>query len=506
MTVFTAYQYDYTSKCFPELSPAHLAFVLLCNGVELSRPSTICELGYGKGVSATVYSAALGVNWFGTDFERSHYCFAKSLADAAGSQCHFEGDAFADYCSRSDLPEFDCIIMHGLWSWIRADDRTLIVDFIRRRLKSGGVLYLSYNAMPGSAVTQPFGNLLREINRYESRRADGESLNRSIKALKQVLKVGGRYCREHPSAVDSFVSRLSKDPGYLAHEYLSSDWRAFSFGEICDQFEPIEDLVYVAQADSSEITGHSFYGERLAEFTALKADLRISESTRDFLGNRGFRKDCWVRSPRTVSVQNRVDCFKKIRVTRVWSVDTLRQTISQHAGEYGVQVDCAHVIAGCLQGGDIKYFGDILKKVRSADIDVFSTLKSLGFLLATGCVALVPEVGGSAQEAFERVGRLNEKLWSAASSLSVPDFLVSPVTCGAIWLSPIERLCWGFLLGRCESPGDLDALFGRLSSFGEIYPQRDSLSRDQLAQLACTNFEAVVLPELKRLRCIPETP
>ena len=38
----------------------------------------------------------------------------------------------------------------------------MIIDFIRRKLKVGGVMYISYNSMPGWAVVAPLQHLLLE--------------------------------------------------------------------------------------------------------------------------------------------------------------------------------------------------------------------------------------------------------------------------------------------------------------------------------------------------------
>jgi SAM-dependent methyltransferase len=63
-------------------------------------------------------------------------------------------ESFAEFASR-DLPEFDYIGLHGIWSWISDENRAVIVDFIRRKLKVGGVLYISYNTLPGWAPLPP---------------------------------------------------------------------------------------------------------------------------------------------------------------------------------------------------------------------------------------------------------------------------------------------------------------------------------------------------------------
>ena len=47
------------------------------------------------------------------------------------------------------LPMFDYVTLHGVYSWVGTTVRADIVRFLRRYLKPGGAVYLSYNAMPG---------------------------------------------------------------------------------------------------------------------------------------------------------------------------------------------------------------------------------------------------------------------------------------------------------------------------------------------------------------------
>ena len=49
-----------------------------------------------------------------------------------------------------DVPDF--VGLHGVWSWISNANRAAVVEFLRRKLKPGGVLYISYNASPGWAA------------------------------------------------------------------------------------------------------------------------------------------------------------------------------------------------------------------------------------------------------------------------------------------------------------------------------------------------------------------
>ena len=67
------------------------------------------------------------------------------------ASANLSDESFEEFCRRQDLPDFDFIGLHGIWSWVSDKNRQVIVDFIRRKLKVGGVVYVSYNTQPGWA-------------------------------------------------------------------------------------------------------------------------------------------------------------------------------------------------------------------------------------------------------------------------------------------------------------------------------------------------------------------
>jgi len=152
----------YTHGYYVELNPLRIKLAFLKAGIALPHNLNACELGFGQGVSTNVHAAASGTNWYGTDFNPAQAAYAQQLAAASGAPAHLYDDAFAEFCNRPDLPQFDFIGLHGIWSWISDENRHLIIDFIRRKLKVGGVLYVSYNTQPGWAAMSPLRDLLVE--------------------------------------------------------------------------------------------------------------------------------------------------------------------------------------------------------------------------------------------------------------------------------------------------------------------------------------------------------
>ncbi|MEI7457607.1 MAG: class I SAM-dependent methyltransferase [Nitrosomonadales bacterium] len=134
---------DYTYGYYQELNPLRARMAFLDAALVPPENGIHCELGFGQGLSVNFHAAASNSTWYATDFNPTQAGFAQSLARASGASAHLTDEAFTDFCYRTDLPEFDSIGLHGIWSWISDENRRVIVDFVRRKLKVGGVLYIS---------------------------------------------------------------------------------------------------------------------------------------------------------------------------------------------------------------------------------------------------------------------------------------------------------------------------------------------------------------------------
>src|SRR5262245_49145134 len=142
---------DYTFGYYRVLSPTFLRLVTLnrCVPFPSRRPLRYLELGYGNGVSLNIHAAASPGEYWGTDVNPSHAAFANKLAEVSGSRVHTLSLPFADLQDHSELPDFDVIVAHGVWSWISDSNRRAIVQLLRKKLVDGGIFFISYNALPG---------------------------------------------------------------------------------------------------------------------------------------------------------------------------------------------------------------------------------------------------------------------------------------------------------------------------------------------------------------------
>ena len=195
---------DYTHGYYRELAPGLMDFALLLSGHEPPSRAGMryLELGYGQGLSANIHAAAVPGEFWGADFNPVHAANAQALAHAAQSDGRFFDDSFADLATRADVPTFDYIGLHGVWSWVNDDNRRAIVDLLRHKLKVGGALYISYNTLPGWAVAMPLRHMLTLHAETAGSYAQGVvgRIDNSITFGTKLAEVGARYFGAHPGA------------------------------------------------------------------------------------------------------------------------------------------------------------------------------------------------------------------------------------------------------------------------------------------------------------------
>jgi SAM-dependent methyltransferase len=290
---------EYTATFNPHQAPAWLSYIAAINGYAAPRPDepfAWCELGCGKGLTALLLAAMHPQGEFhACDLNPAHVHYAKRLqVSAAIPNLHLHEASIARMIER-DLPRFDYITLHGVYSWVPDPVRDEIVAFARARLKPGGLLMVTYNAMPGWAHAQP----IRQMMQAYAAAMPGGSLERARAAFGYVrflVEQGAAYFRRLPAAAEHLEDMARRDIRYIAHEYLT----------------PHGDPFYFAQVETRmRATGLSFagsmspadnYPELMAApaFQALlgSAPSRLAlETHRDFIANTSFRADLYAAQP-----------------------------------------------------------------------------------------------------------------------------------------------------------------------------------------------------------------
>jgi SAM-dependent methyltransferase len=300
---------EYSEGFYPAQSPAHLALAVSLNGIEppaLDEHFTYCELGCGRGQTSLILAAVNPrAEFHAIDFHPAHIAAARERARRARignltfHECGFDELPGARGAA---LPPFDVVTLHGVWSWIAPQLQSAIVEFLNARLKPGGLVYVSYNALPAWSSVAPLQRIIKELSRGTAERSD----RAIVHVLEQVKRL--RKANVIPAIFDDAIKRIENHGraslAYLAHEYLNEYWAPVYHADVARRLAGAK-LGFAAAADLLK----NFYNLVLTEEQhGLLLELpstELRETLRDFCSGHWFREDIFVRGARRMSATRR---------------------------------------------------------------------------------------------------------------------------------------------------------------------------------------------------------
>lgn len=435
-----AYTYGY----YAELNPHRVKMAFLSAGLACPEIGTACELGFGQGVSANLHAAASTIQWYGTDFNPSQAGFAQELARASHSEAKLFDESFADFAARNDLPEFDFIGLHGIWSWISDENRSTIVDFIRKKLKVGGVLYISYNTQPGWANFAPMRHLMTQHAEVVGVEGNGivSRINGALDFTEKLLATEPLYARANPHVHERVKKLKEQNRHYLAHEYFNRDWLPMHFSTMAEWLEPAKlsfacSAHYLDQIDSINLSNEQ------QQFLEDIPDAMFRETVRDFMVNQQFRRDYWVRGPRKLGNIKQTELLRQQRIILIQHRPDVSLTATGSLGEANMQEAVYAPILDTLADHQIMTLGQIEQITGQSFVKI---LQAIYVLIGSGSLVTVQNDDEIAK-AKPRCEQLNLHLCKQARASNEVGYLASPVLGGGV---PVGRFQQIFLLARQE--------------------------------------------------------
>jgi SAM-dependent methyltransferase len=337
----------------PPLTPAWLDHVALVAGVEppLRKAGFAwCDLGCGQGVTANILAATHPCGAFhAIDAMPTHINHARRLAgEAAIPNVTYHCVDFAAALDL-ELPLFDYIVAHGVYTWVDAANQRALRRFFDRRLKPGGLVYVSYNAMPGWARDLPFQRLVRELARGSS----GDSAARVDTALEIIRALAAA---EVPALAPSFIvgelEQRPEDytPAYLVHEFMPGAWQPLYVTEVRAAMKTIG-LAPVGSATLIENLDALVLSKNASEMLGAIADDDLRELVRDFYLDQRFRCDVFARGNRQLDGEQRCDALLASTFALARPAPAIRYSAATPAGFHPYNNPTARAIVGALVVG-----------------------------------------------------------------------------------------------------------------------------------------------------------
>ncbi|MBG9386944.1 class I SAM-dependent methyltransferase [Caenimonas aquaedulcis] len=442
----------YTYGYYAELNPLNIRLPFLFSGFAPPAVETACELGFGQGVSINAHAAAGGGRWWGTDFNPSQAHYAQSLAQASGARAQLFDESFAEFCARPDLPAMDFIALHGIWSWISDENRAVITDFVRRKLKVGGVLYVSYNTQPGWAAMLPVRELL--VQHSEVMGAPGQGriprIDAALAFADKLMAANTAFGRANPGVADRLKKIGAHNRNYVAHEYFNRDWEPMSFQRMSRWLEPAK-LSFVGSANCLEQVDSINLSPEQQALVAEIPDPAFKQTVRDFCINQGFRKDYWVKGPRRLTGTEQVERVRQQLVVLLQprAEVTLKATSPQ--GELVLSEDIYPPILDALADNQPKSIRQLEAAVAQRGVGLAQLVQALMVLSGKGSVhaAVESDAAGRMKPTSDK---LNRHLVDGAALGNDVGSLASPVTGGGISAPRFHQLFLNSLFAGKKQP------------------------------------------------------
>ena len=434
---------NYTDNFFQELSPVWLNYVAALMGAvprRLDVPFTYLELGCGFGSSTVVNAGAWPHGEFhACDFNPAHIEGGQRHAAALGiGNVHFHLASF-DQLLSLDLPSFDFIALHGVYSWVGTEARRAIRAVIRKMLKAGGLVYVSYNCLPGWSTEAPLRKLLVEL----SATAGGGSAQRThqaLRTLQQLSRSKLRYFNANPSAIEAIDAYAKRPSGYLAHEFLNETWEPFYSIDVADEMLEAE-VHYLGSATLPENHPTLAIGTlAAAEITKLPTE-RQRQLAVDFAMNQRFRRDVFVHGRPAL---NQAEISRHVDATVIGSLsrpERMPTQVKVPRGEVRFQEDFVADLRPIMSRGSTT-IGEAVSTLGGGKRDATEIARNLLFLVAAGTLTPFAQVHHSNGHVTPRrlAKGIVERALASALDRRARRVIPSEVLGNGVVIQPVEAL------------------------------------------------------------------
>ena len=454
---------SYTDRFFRELSPVWLNYVAALNGFPprpLDRPFTYLELGCGYGHSAMVHAGAFpDAAFHACDVNPGFIDEARRrAAELEIGNIAFHQNSFEELLA-ADLPRFDFITLHGVYSWVGPEARRAVRELLDKLLEPGGLVYVSYNCWPGWALEVPLRRLLVELTAT----GHGSTGDRAEQALEPLAALSGsklRYFTAHPGAVTAVESYVHGPSRYLVHEFLNQAWEPFYSVDVAAEMAECG-LTLAGSATLADNHDPLVVQNAAAEAVRRLPTPRQRQMAMDFAVNRRFRRDVFVRTPATRGEPGADAHAARMVIGVTGNPEHLDGQVSVPRGTIRFGEAFVGDLRELMARGSTT-IGDAVAALGSARHDPVEIMRNLVFMVAGGALtpfatAAPPCAGGTRRRpASPTVASVLRFAVEHRSTRAIPSRILG----NGVTVDPLEALAVGEWLRGAEG---VEALAARMA-------------------------------------------
>lgn len=449
----------YTNNFYRETTPAWLAPAALLLGhrpPETGRPFRYADLGCGNGFTAlTVAATSPQAEVWAFDFNPAHVEAVRTLAASAGlTNLHAVEASFTDLAAMAPaaLPEFDFMISHGVLSWISPENRKLMLEVVRQRLRPGGLAYVSYNVTTGWAGMVPLRGLMRMLLERSDERTD-RAVPEILDTIDRLKSAGALFFQANPSLENRLKDMRQHDARYIAHEYLNQDWHPVMFADVATEMTECK-CSYIGSATLTENIDAASVPAGMVPILSEANDVVDRETLRDFASAQAFRRDIYRRGVNNMPSGEHQAMVDALTIAGTGAVAPDPITFNTPVGTVTGRAEIYKPILDRLQQGPLSVRA-LREMPPLSERPVVEALQAVSLLVAGGYAH--PVLPGGDTAAVRQSAR-GMNLAIAQSNRGGTDLprLVMPLLGSAIQVDVVETLLVGEVLEG--KPAELESL------------------------------------------------
>lgn len=395
---------EYIPGFYRQQSPPHLALAALLGGVDGRLPAGTdqvhyLELGCGRGLNAVAIAAA-NPAWRVTavDFNPSHIAAGMALAhEAALDNVRFIEADFAAL-GGYDLPQADVVSLHGVWSWVGPEIRAAIVRLLAGLVAPGGLVHVSYNALPGWQGSLGLQRLVFEAGRRSAGRSDRQA-RAGVAFAREMHGANARHMHTDPQAVELLNRLTGSSASYLAHEYMNAQWSACFHLDVVSAMADAK-LDWAGSASLLETFPELMLSPEQRTLFDRQDDPAMRETVKDFCLARHLRHDLFVRGARRLSNAQRDIAVGELTMGLCVPADDFVYVLDVPAGKAEMGASYRDHVAR-LRGGPAGIASLVGAAPGNGD-----TTELAGLMIGTNQAILVPHPAAAQAPGADRLNRV----------------------------------------------------------------------------------------------------
>jgi len=432
---------QYTAGFYRETAPLWLKFLSLVVNQRQSYKENFsyCELGSGQGMNLNLIAAVNPSDaFYGVDFNPSHIANARKVAEETGlTNVKFYEDDFVEIADHpSDKwPPFDYIVLHGVYTWVSRDVQKALMKFIASRLKPEGMVYISYNALPGWVAAGPTRKIIYEFAKRTPGRSD-ERFRAAIDFIGRLKQAGALFFSVNSSEVGRIDRLKNQDMSYLPHEYLHDDWYLHYHIDVANDLSAAK-CDYIGSATLTDNI-YSTLSEPSRQILTSISDTGLRETVRDLMVNQSFRRDVFVKGRNLMLPQEHLQAIQKLKICLIVPKDEVKLDFHVGFGNVKGKEDLYRPIIDALAASPMT-IGELNALPDLKPRPVTSILEICLMLMHSAQAHLILDgAKGKAQETARRFNQaILRRVVMGGSSTGI---LASPVIGSGVNLSLVQMI------------------------------------------------------------------